>query len=116
MNSATLGAFAAGTAIGWTSNLEKSILKNDNDYGFDVDTLSWAFVSSILNIGAAIGCLITGVIANSIGRKKTLILNSVPFIVGWILIITARHSMMLIVGRGIIGLACGMICVVGPVS
>jgi MFS family permease len=111
-----LGAFGAGTALGWTSNLEKNILKDDNDFGFNVNTLSWAFVSSILNIGAAIGCLITGVIANSIGRKKTLILNSVPFIIGWILIIFAKHSLMLIIGRGFIGLASGMICVVGPVS
>jgi MFS family permease len=111
-----LGAFAAGTALGWTSNLEKNILKDDNEYGFNVDTLSWAFVSSILNIGAAVGCLITGVIANTIGRKKTLLLNSIPFIIGWILIIFAKHSIMLIIGRGIIGLACGMICVVGPVS
>lgn len=70
----------------------------------------------MLNIGAAVVCILVGYIMNMIGRRNTMLLIVVPFIAGWLLLITAVNAAMLIVGRALIGVACGGICVSGPVS
>lgn len=117
---------------GWTSNLEKKI--KAGEYGFDVNELGrrfafefctkfeflsrlsdWSLLSSMLNIGAALICLLMGYIINLIGRRRTMLLILVPFVAGWIMLITAVNVTMLIVGRALIGVACGGICVSGPV-
>lgn len=78
--------------------------------------LEWALLSSMLNIGAAAVCLMMGYIINLIGRRRTMLLILIPFLLGWILLIAATNVVMLIVGRAFIGVACGGICVSGPVS
>lgn len=70
----------------------------------------------MLNIGAALVCVLVGFIINMIGRRRTMLLILVPFVVGWGLLIFATNAVMLIVGRAFIGTACGGICVSGPVS
>lgn len=69
----------------------------------------------MLNIGAAVICILVGFIINLIGRRRTLLAICVPFLLGWILLITAINPVMLIVGRAFIGVACGAVCVAGPV-
>lgn len=78
--------------------------------------VEWALLSSMLNIGAAVICLFMGFIINLIGRRKTMLLILLPFLIGWFLLIAATNAVMLIVGRAFIGVACGGICVSGPVS
>lgn len=112
---ATTGALVAGTGLGWSSNLEDKIL-NQNDYNFAIDKVEWASISSIMNIAAVIGCITTGIISNAFGRKNTLILISIPFIIGYGFLASAVNLIMLIIGRALLGVACGAICVVGPVS
>ena len=69
----------------------------------------------MLNIGAACVCILIGYIINMIGRRRTLLLIFVPFVIGWILLIAATNAAMIIVGRAFIGVGCGSICVAGPV-
>lgn len=80
------------------------------------NVLEWAIMSSMLNIGAAIFCMLTGFVINIIGRRKTMVIVMLPFIIGWVLLISASNVAMLIIGRAFIGAACGGICVSGPVS
>lgn len=76
----------------------------------------WSLMSSMLNIGAASICLLMGYIVNLVGRRRTMLLILAPFIAGWLLLILAVNPGMLIVGRALIGVACGGICVCVPVS
>lgn len=44
-----------------------------------------------------------------------MLLITVPFIIGWTLLIVATNVEMLIVGRAFIGIGAGGVCVSGPV-
>jgi predicted MFS family arabinose efflux permease len=111
---AALGAFCAGSALGWTANLQNKIL--NFDYGFTVTEVDFSLIGSMLNFGAACVCLLMGFSINYIGRRGTLLLILIPFMLGWILLVTAADLSMLIIGRALIGIACGGCCVAAPVS
>lgn len=72
------------------------------------------FVSSIFAFGGLVGALSASGVADKIGRYKTQLLTTIPFIVGSILMMksTNRHEMA--VGRFIEGFASGSAAVVVP--
>lgn len=111
---AALGALSAGTALGWTSNLELKIQRGD--YGFIVSPVEYSILGSMLNLGAAFVCILAGYIMNIVGRRNLMLLIVFPFLIGWILLMIPQNVVMIIVGRALIGVACGGICVSGPVS
>ena len=49
-----------------------------------------------------------------IGKKWTLISVSIPFMLGWLLLVLARNSAMLLVGRFITGFCGGMFVLAAP--
>lgn len=67
-----------------------------------------------MNIGAALICIPIGAIMNLFGRKKTMLMFIVPFLIGWAMLIWAQNVAMLIVGRFFIGIVTGAYCVVAP--
>ena len=67
-------------------------------------------------VGAVFGCPIGGWAIDKFGRKRTLLLCSVPFELGWLLISFAQNRAMLYAGRITTGLACGIVSVAAPVS
>ncbi|CAO1381672.1 unnamed protein product [Diamesa serratosioi] len=111
--SAALGALSAGTALGWTSTLESKI--KGGDYDFSVETIQFSWISSILNLGAACVCILMGILINAVGRKNAMLLILIPFSIGWGMLILAKSVIMLLIGRLFLGIACGCICVAGPV-
>ncbi|XP_070506783.1 facilitated trehalose transporter Tret1-like [Chironomus tepperi] len=112
--SSALGALSTGTALGWTSNLQHKIVFF-SDYGFKVSELDFSILGSVLNLGAASICVLAGLMINHYGRRGTMILVLIPFILGWCLLITAINVSMLIIGRALLGMACGVCCVSCPV-
>ncbi|XP_062125091.1 facilitated trehalose transporter Tret1-2 homolog isoform X2 [Drosophila sulfurigaster albostrigata] len=139
-----LGAVAAGTALAWTSPVlpQISIAENatsvnvthaiantttvnnativtttqppqvDSHLKLTVDEQSW--VSSLLAIGAFLGALPTGYIADAIGRRYTALAMDVPFILAWLSISFANSAGWLYFGRFLIGISTGSFCVVAP--
>ncbi|CAG4967332.1 unnamed protein product [Parnassius apollo] len=81
---------------------------------FLLDTKESSLVSSILAIGAAVSALPVGVLAQRIGRRPTILLLAIPFMINWLLTIFANGAGMLIAARFIAGLATGGICVTAP--
>ena len=51
---------------------------------------SW--ISSLAPLGALVGALPAGYVANLIGRKRLLLLLALPYLLGWFLIIVAANS------------------------
>ena len=51
---------------------------------------SW--ISSLAPLGALVGTLPAGYLANLIGRKKLLLILTIPYLLGWFLIIVAEKS------------------------
>ncbi|MFV0435330.1 MAG: sugar porter family MFS transporter [Leucobacter sp.] len=73
-----------------------------------------AVVSSLL-FGAAVGAFLGGRISDSIGRRKTILILSLTFLVGTTLCVFAPGFGVMVVGRVILGLAVGGASTVVPV-
>ena len=73
------------------------------------------FLQSLVAVGAIFGCPIGGWAIDKFGRKRTLLLCSVPFELGWLLISFAQNRAMLYSGRISTGLACGIVSLATPV-
>lgn len=125
IQTATGGALAAGTLLGWTSPTEVLVIDRTElingvnvtvagEYGFNVNTEEWSWVGSSTNLGAAAMCVMIGTIINLIGRKLTMLLLVLPFVAGWALVTWATSVAMLLVGRILLGIAGGAFCVTAP--
>ncbi|XP_060645400.1 facilitated trehalose transporter Tret1-2 homolog isoform X1 [Drosophila nasuta] len=84
----------------------------ESHFKLTVDEQSW--VSSLLAIGAFLGALPTGYIADAIGRRYTALAMDVPFILAWLSISFANSAGWLYFGRFLIGISTGSFCVVAP--
>ena len=73
-------------------------------------------------VGALLGAPVAGWLADSIGRKSALTVNSLPLAVGWLLIILSCSTTgvlfrpLLFAGRFITGFGAGFANLVAPVS
>lgn len=115
---ATGGALAAGTALGWTAQISKKVVSKPGDpfgeYNFFVSQDNWSWVGSVVPVGAALICIFIGTIIQVIGRKLTMLLLVVPFTIGWALVIFATNVPILLVGRFLLGISGGAFCVAAP--
>lgn len=71
-------------------------------------------VSSVL-VGAMMGALLGGIIADRAGRRFTLLQGGIIFVVGSVLAFAAPNAASLIVARALLGLAIGFTSVTAPV-
>lgn len=106
-------AAIGGILFGYNSSVIPGVLLFvANDFSFS--TFAQEMIVSILLIGALIGALAGGVIADYFGRKKTLLLTLILFIIGtWILSAAGSFASFLI-GRFICGLAVGLVSMAAP--
>lgn len=72
------------------------------------------FITSATSLGALIGALIGGIMANLIGRKKVLLGSNVVFVVGTIIQLAAVTVWTMIVGRFVLGLGVGVASLIAP--
>jgi len=82
---------------------------------FALSTFMEELVVSIVLIGAMVGAITGGIIADRIGRRATLVWAAAIFIVGSVLSPLAANVSMLIVARAIIGIGIGFSSVTAPV-
>jgi MFS family permease len=57
-----------------------------------ISTTEESWISSLAPLGALVGALPAGYVANLIGRKRLLLLLTLPYLLGWFLIIVAAKS------------------------
>ncbi|XP_055587580.1 facilitated trehalose transporter Tret1-2 homolog [Uranotaenia lowii] len=121
----SFAAISAGTALGWTSPVLPQLTEPNNtasaasdvtnstdSFYLTADQQSW--VGAFLAVGAFVGALPAGFLAEKIGRKFTTMSLAIPYLISWVLIIFANGAEMLYAGRFIIGIATGASCVVAP--
>ncbi|KAK6339535.1 hypothetical protein TWF718_008941 [Orbilia javanica] len=75
---------------------------------------TYGFVTSVFSVGGLIGAVSAGSIADTYGRKRTAMFNSVGFIVGPALMALATDVTTLSIGRIISGLSAGSSVVIAP--
>lgn len=96
-----MGAAAAGTGLAWTSPVLDQLKKDDSAIHISEDEAGW--VAACLAIGAIIGAVPSGILADKIGRKKAAIFIAVPYIISWLLTVFAQNVTFLYVARLFIG-------------
>ncbi|KAI8372860.1 major facilitator superfamily domain-containing protein [Radiomyces spectabilis] len=74
----------------------------------------WGFAVSSFCVGGLVGSMVGGPMQVKLGRKKSIILNTVGFIVGGALISVSVNTAMFIVGRLLSGVSCGLGSLVVP--
>lgn len=82
---------------------------------FALSTIAEELVVSIVLVGAMIGAIVGGAVADQIGRRATLVWAAAIFIAGSLLAPLAPGPAVLIVARAIIGLGIGFTSVTAPV-
>jgi SP family galactose:H+ symporter-like MFS transporter len=104
---AALGGLLFGYDTGVISGAVLFITKQ-----FALSTFPTELVVAVVLLGAAFGALTGGRLADKLGRRLTLLLTSIIFILGALICAFAGSLSMLIAGRVIVGLGIGLSSVV----
>ncbi|CAK4079837.1 unnamed protein product [Aphanomyces euteiches] len=76
-------------------------------------TQEWTRITVAWIVGAGIGSLLSSFPADKLGRRKTLMLNTLIMIAGAFIQMLSSNMTMLTVGRGISGISTGISIIVG---
>lgn len=106
---AALAGLMFGLDIGVISGATQFIQK---DFGVDDHTIEW-IVSSMM-FGAAVGAVAAGWLSATLGRKRSLILGAVLFVLGSLLSGAAWSPGTLVAARLVLGLAIGVATFTAP--
>ncbi|XP_069743985.1 solute carrier family 2, facilitated glucose transporter member 8 isoform X2 [Narcine bancroftii] len=111
---AVLGPLSFGFVLGYSSPAIPELESNLNpDLKLNSNQASW--FGSLVTIGAAVGGIIGGWIVDKVGRKQSLMMCGLPYIIGFTVIVGAQNIWMLYIGRLLTGLASGITSLVVPV-
>lgn len=106
--SVTLGAFALGNVLAWTSPA-------GDELSHKFETSDWAWIGALMALGAAVAVIPIGYLIDKIGRKYTMLGLVLPFTGGWAFIAWAEDSVALyMVGRFITGMMGGAFSLTAP--
>ncbi|KAB7497524.1 Facilitated trehalose transporter Tret1 [Armadillidium nasatum] len=106
---ANIGSMGVGSIMGYASPAGAYLTNNStdkNDLYITSSENSW--FSSLSNLGASIGCILAGFCLRYFGRRGTILYSSIIPTIGWILLISAPNYLLLVTGRVITGLYCGI--------
>ncbi|XVF42030.1 hypothetical protein PTKIN_Ptkin01aG0327700 [Pterospermum kingtungense] len=107
---AVCGSFCYGCSLGYSSPAETGIRED-----LALSTAAYSVFGSILTVGGMVGAILSGKIADLIGRRRTMWFADVFSTAGWLSIAFAKTALWLDIGRLTIGFGVGIICYVVPV-
>ncbi|XP_071693277.1 sugar transporter ERD6-like 5 isoform X2 [Rutidosis leptorrhynchoides] len=107
---AVCGSYVFGSAVGFSSPAQTGIM---NDLGLSLE--EYSVFGSIMTIGAMIGAVMSGKIADHFGRRMTMGLSEMFCFVGWLAILVSEVSWLLDAGRLSIGYGIGVLSYVVPI-
>ncbi|KAG9947008.1 general substrate transporter, partial [Aureobasidium melanogenum] len=80
-----------------------------------MDSTQFGLVSSIFTLGGLLGALSAGPLSARYGRYKSMLLSTIPFVVGPIFEVLATDIPLMTIGRFISGLGAGASVVIAPI-
>ena len=108
---ACLGAVSFGYVLGYASPIQKDLKEKLN---WNSEQVTW--FNSIPTLGAMVGAFIGLYTNDRFGRKFNIIMCSVPFMVGWVMIAGTEVTSLFYIGRFLTGVGMGTISSTVPVS
>ncbi|CAG9836992.1 unnamed protein product [Diabrotica balteata] len=103
--SAILAIVSSGFHYGWPSPTLPKLLAEDSLIPITEDEGFW--LATMPLFGAFVGSLTNPLIVDRIGRHKTILLTSGPYLMAWIMIYFARNVPMMYIARFIAGISDG---------
>ncbi|KAF7274164.1 facilitated trehalose transporter Tret1-like [Rhynchophorus ferrugineus] len=110
---ATINIIVSGMHYGWPSPSLPKLISNTSAIHVTDNDGSWIAVMPLL--GALVGSLLAGTTVDIVGRKRTIIVSSIPYFFTWIMIAFANSVLMLNIARFIAGIADGWVFTAVPV-
>ncbi|GKV20585.1 hypothetical protein SLEP1_g30685 [Rubroshorea leprosula] len=107
---AVSGSYVFGAAVGYSSPAQAGIM---NDLFLSVT--EYSIFGSILTFGAMVGALMSGKIADCIGRRCTMGFSEIFCLIGWVAIALSKVAWLLDLGRLLIGYGMGLLSYVVPI-
>ncbi|KAK7284313.1 hypothetical protein RJT34_19058 [Clitoria ternatea] len=107
---AVFGSYVFGSAIGYSSPSQSGIMHDLN-----LGVAQYSVFGSIMTIGAMVGAIMSGRIADYSGRRMAMGFAEVFCILGWFAITFSKVAWWLYVGRLLIGCGIGLLSYVVPV-
>ncbi|KVH92353.1 General substrate transporter [Cynara cardunculus var. scolymus] len=105
-----LGPIQFGFTCGYSNPTQADIIAD-----LKLKISEFSVFGSLANVGAMVGAIASGQIAEYIGRKGSLMIAAIPNILGWLAISFARDCSFLYMGRLLEGFGVGVISYTVPV-
>jgi len=107
---AVTGSFEFGISVGYSSPSQPGIMRD-----LDLSLAEYSVFGSILTIGAMLGAIVSGAVADCVGRRCTMAISDLLCILGYLLITFSQNFWWLDIGRVSIGCGIGLLSYVVPV-
>nr|CAB3472634.1 unnamed protein product [Digitaria exilis] len=107
---AVAGSFEFGLSIGYSSPSQLDIMRD-----LHLSLAEYSVFGSILTIGAMLGAIVSGSIADRAGRRGAMAISDVICTLGYLLIAFSQNYWWLDIGRVLIGCGIGLLSYVVPV-
>ncbi|KAM5569131.1 sugar transporter ERD6-like 16 [Rosa sericea] len=107
---AVCGSFEFGSCVGYSAPTQSAIREDLN-----LSLAQFSMFGSILTIGAMLGAITSGRIADFLGRKGAMSMSATFCITGWLAIYFSEGALSLDIGRFLTGYGIGVFSYVIPI-
>ncbi|KAM7278136.1 hypothetical protein ACFE04_005270 [Oxalis oulophora] len=107
---AVCGSFEFGSCVGYSAPTQSSIRDDLN-----LSLAQFSMFGSILTIGAMLGAITSGRVADFIGRKGAMRMSACFCIIGWLAVFFSNGPLLLDMGRFCTGYGIGVFSYVVPI-